>query len=824
MTKGLYNASPSGVSTPSSVGTPLTLPPERSVEALETLEFEAVLELVASHAAGPLGAHSVRSRRPTADLPWILHELSRVSEIRALLLQDAEIGGEPVPDVGRSLARLRIEGSVLEGAELAALNLVFRSARLTAGTLRRIEKDAPRSAELLQPVPDRSVETRLELAVDAEGRVLDTASHRLAVARREVQAARTRLIQKLEAILRALDPHSAASEGVVTMREGRYVIPIRRDSRSRPAGIIHGESASRGTLFMEPTEAIELGNALRAAEAEEAFEELQVLRDLTELLRPEAETIAAAHAMVVAVDDLIARAKYAVATDGHAPIVRSSPAALTVRHGRHPLLLTSSDQVVPFDLELADGEHTVLISGPNTGGKTVLLKAVGLMAAMAQSGIVPTVSPGTSLPVFERFFADIGDHQSIAASLSTFSAHAKLLSRVLREADDASLVLLDEIGSGTDPSEGAALAAAVLLALTRRQALTLASTHLGALKTLPARSAGIVNASLQFDAQTLQPTYRFRKGVPGRSYGLAIARGLGIPGDVLTEAEMEVPEAQKHLDTVLAAVERREREQIQRDAELTGRERELESLAARLAGQQREQAAREVELSQREKTAERETRRQARAYLLESRQRVEEAIELARRAADESSAREARRLVEQGVQAEAEALAEGEGGSADGRMGGEVEGLTIGSRVRTSGGVIGTVVEVRADEKLVLAVGAMRTVVEPNSVVSVEKRVPPPIRPSVHPSDAPKAVDPAPVLELDVRGLTGDEAEAATLAAVDAAIVAEQPFLRIIHGKGTGVVRDRVQRLVKSDRRVKKSDFAPARQGGTGVTIVELSR
>ena len=373
--------------------------------------------------------------------------------------------------------------------------------------------------------------------------------------------------------------------------------------------------------------------------------------------------------MCVAVDDLVARARYAVAVEGELPEVAAAPAALRIVNGRHPLLLGGAEPVIPFDLELAEHERTLLISGPNTGGKTVLLKAVGLAAALAGSGIIPPVGAGSRLPVFRQFYADIGDRQSIAASLSTFSAHARMLRLVLEQADDATLVLLDEIGSGTDPAEGAALAAATLVSLTRRGSVALATTHLGSLKDLASHTGGIVNASLQFDAATLTPTYRFLKGVPGRSYGLAIARRLGVPGDVLADAEARVPDAERSLDALLAAVEERERELRAEQGAVTERTVELESLAARLTVQNEAQAAREAELKRREKEAERQGRQQARAYLLEARQRVEEALGAARGAADDATAREARRLVEEGISAVGGSVGRERGRGAAGQRG-----------------------------------------------------------------------------------------------------------------------------------------------------------
>jgi DNA mismatch repair protein MutS2 len=813
--------SSNGVPTDTEAGTPSPLPEERTADGLDAVELEPVLEVVAGYAAGALGAARLRARRPVLELDWIRRELARVGEVAALFRRGDGLLAESVPDVSRALSRLRIEGSVLEGQDLVAIGRALGTARRVHGDLRRVKETAPLAAELAHDLPDKSIERRLEQSLDADGSLLDAASPALAAARREVQHARQRLLRRLDTLLRGLDSTTAPSDASVTVRGGRYVIPVRRDSRSRPAGIVHDESGSAGTLFVEPTEAIELGNALREAEVEEDRETLRVLRELTGLLRPELPALRGAVEMCVAVDDLVARARYAIAVQGEVPEVVPAPSGLRIVNGRHPLLLAGSEPVVSFDLEMDPSERTLLISGPNTGGKTVLLKAVGLASAMAQSGIVPPVGAGSRLPAFGGFFADIGDRQSIAASLSTFSAHVAMLRRILADADAGTLVLLDEVGSGTDPAEGAALAGAILASLTARGALTLATTHLGALKDLASHTPGVVNASLQFDAATLTPTYRFVKGVPGRSYGLAIARRLGIEPEILADAEGRVPDAERNLDALLAAVEERGREVRETQARLEQREAGLEALQARLAAQDESQRAREAELKRLEKDADRAGRKQARQYLMDARRLVEEALGTARAAADDAAAREARRMVEWGIGEHAETTEREEEapGSAEPRA------IVAGGRVRMPSGGTGEVLELRGDGTAVVTAGAMKIVLEASSLT--------PLPPSGRGSSRKEAratartmasrEPTAAAVEVDLRGLTGDEAEQATIAAVDAAVLAEQPFLRIIHGMGTGVVRERVRRVVSGDRRVTRFGFAPRNQGGTGVTIVEFS-
>ena len=750
---------------------------------LETLEFPAALERVAAHAAGPLGAARVTRRSPATDPDAIRAALAQVAELAALLLTDDAIRAEPVPDLTPALELLGIPGSALEGAALAQVGRALAAARVVAGDLARLAADAPRTAALRVDPPPKELEQRLAVSLDADGQVQDGASRALARARRAVREARARLVKQLDAMLAALDPTERAPDAAVTVREGRYVIPVRSTARARIGGIVHDESATRATVFLEPPEVIELGNALRAAEVEEQREILQVLRDLTELLRPQRDAVAAAWEMCVAFDDLCARARYAVEVNGFAPAI--GPGPLEIRAGRHPLLVPplheverglGGEAVVSFDLVLAPDECTVLVSGPNTGGKTVLIKAVGLLALMAQSGIIPPIGPQSTLPVFTGVFADIGDRQSIAASLSTFSAHVATLRDILARAGAGSLVLLDEIGSGTDPAEGGALATAVLQTLTRRRAVTLATTHLGALKQLAAETVGIVNASLQFDADTLTPTYRLLKGVPGRSYGLAIARRLGIAPDVLEIAERAVPRAERALDALLASVETRARELETKEQELTARDAALRMDAEQLDTRAAELAARERDVKARAQSLERDAREQARAYLLEARKKVEDALGRARAAVDEATAKEARRLVEQAIDETDEGA---------------------GSREQGAGW---------------MSLEDLKRARKPSTALH---------RPP--PSSTAPAPEVEAATEISLIGLRVSEAEPLLVKALDDAILADLPYLRVIHGKGTGALRQLVHDVLSADPRVKHFGFAPSNQGGHGVTLVEFT-
>ncbi|HUF65219.1 MAG TPA: Smr/MutS family protein, partial [Gemmatimonadaceae bacterium] len=479
------------------------------------------------------------------------------------------------------------------------------------------------------------------------------------------------------------------------------------------------------------------------------------------------------------------------------------------------LLVAQGIRVVPFDLELGPGERTLLVSGPNTGGKTVLLKAVGLFTLMAQSGIPVPVAAGTRLAVFDDVFADIGDEQSIEASLSTFSGHVQNLREIVEHATADSLVLIDELGSGTDPSEGAALGGAILEALTRRGTLTLATTHLGSLKLLASELPPVVNASLQFDSERLGPTYEFVKGRPGRSYGLSIARRLLLPEEILSRAEARLSSGERDMAALLEELEGRERGLREREREAGEILEDARARAARIG--EREQRVRD-----RERELQRGGRREARQYLLEARSAVEDTIRKLRSARDDELdgvARAARRGVEERAAAESAAIA-ALGDGTDAGPPGPSGPVAIGDWVvvDTLGGVRGRVAETR-DGELVVTVGAMRMTIPAGAArwAAPEER---PDTPVALRGDVPEV---AARSEIDVRGMRAAEAESAVMQAVDSAVRADLKALRIIHGKGTGALRERVREMLQKEPRVAAFRIGAWNEGGAGVTVAELS-
>ncbi len=786
--------------------------------ALNVLEYPAALARVAGFASSELGASAVRALTPSAEVVRIRGELERVSEMAALVSGDENWVMPAVPDVREPLHRMRVEGSVLEAAALRDIGTLIASSRTARRALARPER-FPRlsgEAEFLTDLP--GVAEDIDRAIDEEGEVRDSASRELAQLRREIRGTRSKIVDRLNSFAASLPAQYRVADASISLREGRYVVPVRREGRGEVGGIVHGESGTGATLFVEPPVAIEMMNRLREIEAAETREVLRILRELTDLVRPHREELAASLEKLIRLDTLFARGRYALRVHGIAPALVTNAGEYEVVQGRHPILLATSEEVVPFDLRMEPGERTLLISGPNTGGKTVLLKTVGLLSLLTQSGIIPPVAHGTRLPIFREIFADIGDEQSIEASLSTFSAHLKNLRETLAMADAKSLVLIDEIGSGTDPVEGGALAQAILLELTERSAFIVATTHLGQLKLLPTENPAVVNASLQFDADRLQPTYRLMKGIPGRSYGLAIARRLGLPHDVLIRAEAALPEGERDVAKLLLEMEAREQQLA-----MTADEMERRLALNRELGEALEK--REKELTRREKEAEAVARQHARELLLDSRQEVEQAIREIRGAAGEDELEEVARSARQRVESAARKHREPRRSSRSrAEEEAAAEALEVGLRVRIeSVGSTGTVLELR-DGKAMVETGGMRLQVQANDLTPLpagdqDAR---PARTHVPSGGGYVDADMNASSEVDLRGLRVDELETQLARTLDAALVAGLPSFRIIHGKGTGALRARVQELLKADRRLMSFRPGERYEGGTGVTVVEF--
>ncbi len=824
--------------------------PAADARALAALQFGDVLAYVAGFSATDAGAARVRSLTPrsvrrgatTSDArDAIIGEHTRVAAMRALFGGDDPWPSAPIPGVAAALTRLRVAGSTWHGAELRETVTLLVSSRLQAAALRAAQKReaavaalAPLGAALLT---DAGLEALIDKVVDDAGIVRDSASAELRRTRKQLRGAEADLIRLLEKLIGGLESHHRVDDGSVTMRNGRWVIPVRREGRVVVGGIVHDTSATGATVFVEPPAAVEFGNRIRELEYAEIREVERILAETTDAIRPRADELIATLDALIELDAIVARARFA---DRHRcwPATLQSPAdGLAIVDGRHPLLVAQhagkdADPVVPFTLTLEPAERTLLVSGPNTGGKTVLLKAVALHSLMAQAGIPPTVGPGSALPLYDRVFADIGDEQSIEASLSTFSGHVRNLIEIVEEATPDSLVLADELGSGTDPNEGAALGGAILEALTRRGTTTVATTHLGALKELAHEVPGVVNASLQFDEAALAPTYRLLKGIPGRSYGISIARRLKMPGEILTRAEERVPKGERDAAAMIEELERKQHSLEERARDLASAEEHYAARAERVA-------EREGQVKSRERELEREARSASKRYVLEARKEIEAAIADLRRASEsggrvDSAAAEARGLAERALQRERTELQKLEADGADeAEQRDSSEALVVGDFVSVPnlGGAAAQVIEARGGD-LVVVLGSVRTTVPRAAARKV--RAPRRGRDgSLRPGASPAIAEPVAVMgkvpevaakfEVDLRGMRIGEVDGAVQLALDGAVLGDLPSIRIIHGKGTGALRERVGELLREDSRVKSFRLGAWNEGGAGVTVAEFA-
>jgi DNA mismatch repair protein MutS2 len=801
------------------------------------LEWPAVLERISALASSAAGAEHVRNLVPETNRDAAEAGLRLADEMVGLLLK-VDWTPPPIPDVHGALKRLAVEGSVLDATELDGVARLLSSSRLCRADLRRFPDDLPGLTAIGgKMLKSESLERRLLNAFDAAGGIADSASQDLRRIRRALRSSRSSIVRRLETFARSLPDRIQVPDGSVTIRSGRYCIPVRREGMSEVGGIVHDESATHRTVFVEPPQVIQPMNRLAELEREEQREIARILRHLTAAARPRsAELTESLEALAVA-DSLFARARWALAHGGSRPTFIDAESnggdgvALHLVRVHHPLLVGGDEPSVPFDLELVRGETVLLVSGPNAGGKTVLLKTVGLTSLLAQAGVIPPAGPGTKLPVYGDLFAVIGDEQSISASLSTFSAQVESVRQTLEEADEHSLVLLDEIGSSTDPTEGAALASAVLQRLAGQACLTVATTHLGALKALAVDDPQIVNASLQFDTRALRPTFRLVRDLPGRSYALEIAARLGLPREVLDDAKSRIGAEDRRVEGLLSELEKREEE-------LAGLTAEAHLDARRAHEREERLAEHEERAARREKQLEREGKARAAEYLKQARREVAEEIERLRiefrRSADsdarpessaaaETAAAEVRSRVERLFrESRIRPKAEGAG---EGQVGEEIVAET-GLRVRSrSLGLEGLVVELRGD-RAVLEAGGVRVEVPVADVEPVPRQNPPANVRGRHEREdrtsGPKLPEIVVRPEVDLRGLRVDEIEPVLITAVDAAFVGDLPTLRIIHGKGTFALRKEVARLLRSDRRVASLRPGGFEEGGSGVTVVEF--
>ena len=789
---------------------------------LRVLEFDRIVEAVRGFALTPTGEERLARLAPSSDPQKVAQQLAATSEAATYIARNGGLALRATSDLPQILNILAVEGRALEATRLLSLAAFLDSVEETRTAIRRVASSFP----LLDQVSGGAASFTGEIAqtrekIDQAGDVVDHASPELKIIRDRLRKQRTRLRGTLESYLRGKETAKYLQDLVVTERNGRYVLVVKMEHRSSIPGIAHGASTSGASLFLEPLSTVEINNDIVALEEQEAEEVRRILLALTDTFRARPMDLQRTIEAATELDVRQARARYSVSIDGVEPGL-SIDGTFELQAARHPLL----KQPVPVTIKILPPDNSLLITGPNTGGKTVALKTAGLLALMAQAGLRIPASDGSRLPVFRSIFADIGDEQSIEASLSTFSARIANLASMDRALEAPALVLLDEVGSGTDPIEGGALGVAVVDHLRRRKATVIATSHYDALKTYAATTEGVASAAFGFDANTFAPTYQLIYGSPGRSLALEIAGRLGLNPAVIAAARQNLSAREAQLAEHLAKIDRDMRA-LEHEQRLAAREREtLETAEGRM--RQREDA-----LKQREETFRRRLNEELETEVRRARREIDDVIAglktktttIARAAqasmvptvstGETGAARsDARAALDSVVERFLAPVGEApEPAPTPGRT------PAVGDRVVVSGlGLEATVTAIHdGSADLDVRGKRMRASVHDLRVVGAA-----PVgsaRVSVHVELQPREGMPT---DLNVIGCTVDEAIARAQRFLDESLLTDLRVVRLIHGYGTGQLKRALTGFLQQHPLVARFATAPPEQGGGGVTVVEL--
>ena len=796
------------------------------------LEFEQLRELLGSYAVSELGKARVAGLVPSTDREWVQRQQELGAEIGGFLRAGGRFEFAGLVNISALLGKAGIQGAALEISEIRdVLLLVDRAAEW-----RRLAADPPGAvadhwqavAELSASIADFAELLRFfKNKITPEGTLADSASPELGRLRREVERQKREIQRTLEAYLRRLAEGGALQEELITLRGERFVIPVKVEQKRRVQGVVHGASSSGQTVFIEPMETIEQNNELVRLLEEEQEEIRRILAEMTARLGERRAEMSAAGEALAELELQFAKARFAEAYGCAKPGVGVvNEQSFILKNARHPLLERNlkarGAPIVPIMLEFEGDARQVIISGPNTGGKTVALKTVGLLALMAQAGI-PVPAERAELPIFDAVLADIGDYQSIEQNLSTFSAHVSNINFIAQQATPRSLVLLDELGSATDPEEGAALAVAIADYFRRAGCVSMISTHHTSLKVYAAGAEGVVNAAVGFDEQTLAPTYELKLGVPGASAGINIAQRLGLLAEIITAARSRLSTQTQDLARFLDKLHSELRQLEAERASLREREQEVAREKNRLdALGMREQRAKVAEME-----------KKLGAVLRDFEYRAREAInEVQERAAATKLTKQAERRMAQlrrqfKEQFDSSVVAHRTGADAGDRNArpGLVQGVGEGDMVKLKSlGRSGVVTRRVDDEHYEIEIGAMKTRVARDDIAEVVMRT------GQNPVEAARARgirvqvadDAAPESEINVIGQTVDEATRLVERFVDRAFLAGMPRVRVVHGSGMGVLRKALRQYLGQHPHVAAVSEPPQNEGGAGATVVEL--
>ena len=795
---------------------------------LRALEFDRVVEMVRGFAMTPMGHERLARLSPSGDPQKVAQLLAATTETARYLASNGLFPLRAAADMPQILAALAVEGRALEAQRLLALAMFLTSVDEAVTAIRRAPGAFPRLEAASGPAATFKAEaTTVRQKIDEAGEVVDDASPELKIIRERLRKQRTRLRGTLESYLRGKETAKYLQDQVVTERNGRYVIVVKAEHRTSIPGIVHGASTSGASLFLEPLSTVEINNDIVALEEQEAEEVRRILLALSNAFRSRAADLARTIEVATELDVLQARARFSESVDGIEPAL-TTDGAFELQAARHPLIgrgegapgVSNARSAVPVTIKIIPPSTCLLITGPNTGGKTVALKTAGLFSLMAQSGLRIPAADGSRLPVFRSVFADIGDEQSIDASLSTFSGHIANIVGMDRSLHTPGLVLLDEVGSGTDPIEGGALGVAVVDHFRRRGATVIATSHYDALKTYASTTDGVATAAFGFDAETFAPTYQLLYGSPGRSLALEIAARLGLATSITDAARQNLSAREAQLAEHLAKVDKDMRA-LEHERRLVAHEREtLTSTETRMRD-------REEALRQREETFRRRLNEELEAELRQARKQIDDVIQDLKTRTSAAAREVERQTVTTGdtgaMRSDARSAVDtivsrytepsalpqpAPAGAAPG----------IGDRVVLGGlGLEGVVtalhdgtaeLDVRG-KRMRASIRDLRVVGGPTPAATVKVHV------ALQPHDAT-------VSDLNVIGCSVDEALSRAERFLDESLLTDHRTVRVIHGYGTGQLKRALAGFLQQHPLVARFDAAPPDQGGGGVTVVEL--
>lgn len=782
---------------------------------LKTMEYHKIIDQLVKYSQTALGKRSAESLLPVSELDDVKRLLQATDEAFTVdrLKGAPAFGG--IVDITSAVKRARI-GGTLNPHELFGIATTLEGSRRVKRYISGMHEDEP--VELLFTLSDllseqKPLEEAIKRCIDESAEVLDSASTELAQIRRELRGGEVRIREKLDSMIRSTSVSKMLQEQIITIRGDRFVIPVKAEYRSHFGGIVHDQSGSGATLFIEPESIVAMNNKLRETRLREEREIEIILQKLTALVGEQSELLLYDSDVLGQLDFIFAKARLAREMKASLPRMNDR-GFIKLKKGRHPLI--PMEQVVPIDVELGNQYTSIIVTGPNTGGKTVTLKTIGLLSLMAMSGLFVPAEDGSQMCVFDAIYADIGDEQSIEQSLSTFSSHMTNIISILARMTPKSLVLLDELGAGTDPAEGSALAIAILEHIHAQECRMVATTHYSELKAYAYERKGVINASMEFDVNTLSPTYRLLIGVPGRSNAFAIAERLGLPGQILDYARGEVKEEDQRVEHMIASLEENRTMAEQERDKAEKLRRELEALRKR----------HEEELSKFEQQKDKLTKKaeeEAIAIVAKARKESERIIdELRKLALEEGASVKEHKLIaarKQLDEAEPAVSRKSGGGRKPAKpprsiqAGDEVMVYSLNQK--------GHVVELSGSKDAIVQLGIMKMKVSLDDMELIGSApANKPAQRSV--TNVKRTRDDSVRSELDLRGANLEEALIEVDRFIDEAYLGNLGQIYIIHGKGTGILRTGISEYLRKHKHIKSYRLGNYGEGGTGVTVAEL--